>query len=82
MRILGRYTRTEDVEILKLAYDYHVHKLLSPVPDIRADDIKLLLEEAAQSNPKAKGANPRDFIDEAPVRDIVRSGFVDQLYKK
>jgi ABC-type nitrate/sulfonate/bicarbonate transport system substrate-binding protein len=82
MRILGRYTRTEDVEILKLAYDYHVHKLLSAVPDIRADDVKLLLEEAAQSNAKAKGANPRDFIDEAPVREVVRSGFVDQLYKK
>ncbi|HEX5019216.1 MAG TPA: ABC transporter substrate-binding protein [Candidatus Binatia bacterium] len=82
MRILGRYTRTEDVEILKLAYDYHVHKLLSAVPDIRADDVKLLLEEAVQSNPKAKGANPRDFIDEMPVREVVRSGFVEQIYKK
>jgi NitT/TauT family transport system substrate-binding protein len=82
MRILGRYTRTDDAEILKQAYDYHVHKLLSPVPDIRPDDIKLLLEEAALTNAKAKGANPQDFIDEAPVREVMRSGFVDQLYRK
>ena len=82
MRVLGRYTRTDDSEILKQAYEYHVYKLLSDVPEIRAEDVRLLLEEAAQANPKAKGANPRDFIDEGPVRDIVRSGFVDQIYKK
>jgi ABC-type nitrate/sulfonate/bicarbonate transport system substrate-binding protein len=82
MRILGRYTRTDDADILKQAYDYHVHKLLASVPDIRPDDIKLILEEAALTNPKAKGANPQDFIDEGPVREVVRSGLVDQLYRK
>ena len=70
------------LEILKQAYDYHVHKLLSPAPEIRPEDVKLLLEEAALTNPKAKGANPQDFIDERPVREVVRSGFVDQLYRK
>ena len=82
MRVLGRYTRTDDAEILKQAYDYHVHKLLSRTPEIRPDDVKLLLEEAALTNPKAKGANPQDFIDEAPVREVVRSGFVDQIYSR
>lgn len=82
MRILGRYTRTDDADILKQAYDYHVHKLLSRVPDIRAEDVKLLLEEATLTNAKARGAKPQDFIDEAPVREVVRSGFVDQLYRK
>jgi ABC-type nitrate/sulfonate/bicarbonate transport system substrate-binding protein len=82
MRILGRYTRTDDAEILKQAYDYHVHRLLSPAPDIRPEDVKLLLEEAALTNPKAKGANPQDFIDERPVREVVRSGFVDEVYRK
>jgi ABC-type nitrate/sulfonate/bicarbonate transport system substrate-binding protein len=82
MRILGRYTRTDDADILQQAYDYHVHRLLSRVPDIRPQDVKLLLEEAALTNAKAKGANAQDFIDEGPVREVVRSGFVDQLYGK
>jgi ABC-type nitrate/sulfonate/bicarbonate transport system substrate-binding protein len=82
MRVLGRYTRTDDQDILKQAYDYHVQRLLSRVPDIRPDDVRLLLEEAALTNPKARGANPQDFIDEGPVRDVVRSGFVDRLYGK
>ena len=81
-RILGKYTRTDDDDILRQAYDYHVNRLLSRVPDIRPDDVKLLLEEAAQNNPKAKGANPQDFIDDGPVKEVVRSGFVDQLYRK
>jgi hypothetical protein len=41
-----------------------------------------LLEEAALSSVKAKGANPQDFIDEGAVSEVVRSGFVDQLYRK
>ena len=82
MRILGRYTRTDDEEILKQAYHYHVDRLLSAIPEIRPDDVRLLLEEAALTNPKAKGASPQDFIDEGPVREVVRSGFVEQLYKK
>jgi ABC-type nitrate/sulfonate/bicarbonate transport system substrate-binding protein len=82
MKVLGRYTRTDDADILKQAYHYHVDRLLAPVPEIRPEDVRLLLEEAALTNPKAKGANPQDFIDEAPVRDVVRSGFVEQLYKK
>ena len=82
MKILGRYTRTDDADILKQAYHYHVDRLLSRVPDIHPDDVRLLLDEAALTNSKAKGANPQDFIDEAPVRDVVRSGFVEQLYKK
>lgn len=82
MRILGKYTRTDDDEILKQAYDYHVNRLLSRVPDIRPEDVRLLLEEAAQTNAKAKGANPQDFIEDGPVREVVRSGYVDQLYRK
>jgi len=45
------------------------------------EDVKLLLEKGV-TNPKAKGANPQDFIDERPVREVVRSGFIDQLYRK
>jgi len=82
MRVLGKYTRTDDADILRQAYDYHVNRLLSRVPDIRPEDIRLLLEEAAQTNAKAKGANPQDFIDDGPVREVVRSGFVEQLYRK
>jgi len=81
-RVLGKYTRTDDDDILKQAYHYHVDRLLSRVPEIRPDDIKLLLDEAALTNPKARGANPQDFIDEGPVKEVVRSGFVDQLYRK
>jgi ABC-type nitrate/sulfonate/bicarbonate transport system substrate-binding protein len=82
MRILGKYTRTDDQDILKQAYHYHVDRLLSRAPEIHSEDIRLLLEEASLTNAKAKGANPQDFIDENAVGEVVRSGFVDQLYRK
>jgi ABC-type nitrate/sulfonate/bicarbonate transport system substrate-binding protein len=82
MRVLGKYTRTDDDDILKQAYHYHVDRLLSRVPEIRPEDVKLLLEEAALTNPKARGARPQDFIDEGPVREVVSTGLVDALYRK
>jgi NitT/TauT family transport system substrate-binding protein len=82
MRVLGKYTRTDDDDILKQAYHYHVDRLLSRVPEIRPEDVKLLLEEAALTHPKARGAKPEDFIDEGPVREVIRAGFVDSLYRR
>jgi hypothetical protein len=43
--------------------------------------LKLVLEEVAMTVPKAKGANPASFIDGRAVKDVIASGFVEQLYR-
>jgi hypothetical protein len=50
-------------------------------PQIQPDDLKLVIEEIAVSNPKARGADPATFIDERVAREVEKSGFVDQLYR-
>ena len=77
---MKRYTRIEAADILKPAYDLHV-KLFPKVPEIFPDDVKLVLEEVALTNPKAKAADPAAFIDDRIVRELAKSGFVDQLYR-
>jgi NitT/TauT family transport system substrate-binding protein len=80
MEILKRYTRIDDPEILKPAYDQHI-KLFPRVPEIFPEDLKLVLEEVALTNPKAKTANPASFIDGRAVKEVIASGFVEQLYR-
>jgi NitT/TauT family transport system substrate-binding protein len=80
MEILKRYTRIDALDILKPAYDLHI-KLFPRVPEIFPEDLKLVLEEVALTNPKAKAANPASFIDGRAAKDVIASGFVEQLYR-
>ena len=80
MEIMRRYARIDDPEILKASYDLHVG-LFPRMPELRPEDLKLVIEEIALTNPKAKGADPAEFMDDRVVRDLAKSGFVEQLYK-
>jgi len=80
MEIFGRYTRITDPEVLKPAYDLHI-KLFPKVPEILPEDLRLVLEEISATQAEAKQANPADFIDDRITKELIKSGFADQLYK-
>jgi NitT/TauT family transport system substrate-binding protein len=80
MEILKRYTRIDAPDIIKPTYDLHV-KLFPKIPEIFPEDLKLVLEEVALTNPKAKGANPASFIDDRVLREVAKSGFAEQFYR-
>jgi ABC-type nitrate/sulfonate/bicarbonate transport system substrate-binding protein len=80
MEIFKRYTRVDAPDILKPAYDIHI-KLFPRVPEIFPEDLRLVLEEVALTNPKAASANPASFIDDRAAKEVVKSGFVEQLYR-
>ena len=73
MAITKRYARIDDPEILAAAYDLHV-KLYPRLPEIQAEDLKLVLEEIALTNPKARDADPavhrRSVGRKLPNRDL------------
>lgn len=80
MEIFRRYTRVDAPDVLKPAYDLHI-KLFPRVPEIFPEDLKLVLEEVALTNPKAAAANPASFIDDRAAKEVVKSGFAEQLYR-
>ena len=81
MEIFKRYTRIDAPDIVKPAYDLHI-KLFPSVPEIFPEDLKLMFEEVALTNPKVKTANPASFIDgRAVAKEVISSGFVEQLYR-
>jgi NitT/TauT family transport system substrate-binding protein len=81
LKILQRYTRMADREILKLAYDEYAQNVWPRVPGIEPDDIKLILEHLAQTNPKAREIQPAALIYNDLVENVTRSGIVERLYK-
>ena len=80
MEIMRRYARIDDAEILAASYDLNM-KLFPREPQLQPEDLKLVLEEIALTNPKAKSVEPATFIDDRVLRELARSGFAEQLYR-
>ena len=71
-----------DVKYLELSYNLLVDKFYNQVPYATPKAVETTLEFIAGEEPKAKGADPKQFIDESLVREIETSGFIKQLYEK
>ncbi len=79
MKILEKYTRTRDPRVLEETYQFYT-RLLDRVPYPTLEGIQMILDIAAKTNPAAKAKQPKDFVEERFLRELERSGFVDQLY--
>lgn len=82
IKVLSRYTRMSDMKVLAQTYDYHSRVIWPRVPEIQPEDLKLVLEELAETNPKAREIDPTELIYPSIVKDVVASGFVEKLYAR
>ena len=81
LKILQRYTRMADQEALKLAYDEYAKNVWPRVPAIEPEDVKLIVEHLAQTNPRAREIQPSALVYNNLVESVARSGIVEQLYR-
>jgi ABC-type nitrate/sulfonate/bicarbonate transport system substrate-binding protein len=81
LRVLGKHTRISDREILKQSYSYlRPYFLKVPYPSARA--IKDTLDILSREIPRAKDADPGEFIDNSVVKEIEASGYIENIYGK
>ncbi len=79
--ILAKRLKISDPEILDETYKAY-KKLTEKKPYPTLKGIAFQIEDAAKTNPKAKGMKPEDFINIALLKELDQSGFIDNLYKK
>jgi NitT/TauT family transport system substrate-binding protein len=82
IKILGRYTRLSDAKVLEQTYDFHSRVIWPRVPELQPEDLKLVLEELAGTNPKAREIDPSELIYGSLVKDVVASSFIERLYAR
>ena len=80
-KVLGKYLRTNDGDLLSETYDVQIAKYLLKVPLPSADNVKAVVEEIAERNPKAKDQDAKLFFDDRFVRQMESSGFIDSVYR-
>ena len=79
MNVIGKYTKTADRAMLdetQRVYAAAFERI--PYPNI--EDMKLGITQVAETNPRAKGADPKDFVNPRLLLEIEASGFVKRLY--
>lgn len=70
-----------DVRYLESSYNLLAAKYYNQVPYATPKAIETVLEFIAAEEPKAKGADPKSFVDDSIVREIEASGFIKMLYE-
>jgi hypothetical protein len=55
---------------------------VNQVPYATPKAVETTLEFIAGEEPKARGADPKQFLDESLVREVEASGFIKALYAK
>jgi NitT/TauT family transport system substrate-binding protein len=79
MKVIGKYTNTTDQNMLQETQRVYADAFQRiPYPNI--EDMKLGITQVSETNPRAKGADPKDFVDPRLLREIEASGFVKKLY--
>ena len=79
MKVIGKYTQTTDQKMLE-----ETHKVYTPAferaPYPEPEDLKLAIDQVSELNPRARGADPRDFVEPRFIREIEASGLIKRLY--
>ena len=80
-RVLGKNLRITDRSILDAAYNAEI-KALEPRLSIREESLQAILEDMAQTDPRAKKVKVQELVDSRYLDDMEKSGFFDQLWAK
>ena len=81
MRVIRKYTRVNDREILAGTYG-ESRDYLESVPYVSRKGLEMILAELGEKDLKARQAKPEDFLDMRFVAELEREGFFKKLREK
>jgi NitT/TauT family transport system substrate-binding protein len=78
-KVMGKYFRTDDRDILEESYDSVLKSNLSIPPYPSVQGIVTILQSIEKQNPKAKGAKAEEFYDSRLVKELEQTGFIKSV---
>ena len=80
LKVLRKYMRTDDQDVLNASYDYYVQRVIPKVPYVSEAGLQTVLDFIKEQNPQAASAKVQDFMDNRFVKELEDKGFVQSLY--
>lgn len=78
IKVIGKWTRTQDRETLESSYEYATNFIERP-PHLPYKAIENIISETADTDPRAKGRKAEEFIDSSIYNELDKSGFFKSL---
>jgi NitT/TauT family transport system substrate-binding protein len=78
MKVIGKYTKTNDRDALDAAYNFATTFVERP-PHLPYKAVETILTQIAEKDPRAKGFKAEDFIDSTFYIELEKSGFFKSL---
>lgn len=82
LRSIAKFTKLNDRAALEEAYNAYAVRFMARVPYPTLKGVEVILEDLARTNPKAKGADPKRFVEARYLKELEDNGFVGKLYGK
>jgi NitT/TauT family transport system substrate-binding protein len=78
IKVIGKWTRTQDRETLESSYEYATNFIERP-PHLPYKAIDTVLSQLAETNPRAKGRKAEEFVDASLYKELESSGYFNSL---
>jgi ABC-type nitrate/sulfonate/bicarbonate transport system substrate-binding protein len=78
---LEKYMKQKTTPAVERIYEVYATKYFKRAPEATPAAIQTILEELSATRPLPSGITPQRFAESRFIRDLVASGFVDNLYK-
>lgn len=82
LKVLSKYMRTGDSEILNASYDYYVGRVIPRTPYVSEKGLQAVIDFIRQRNPQAPNVKAQEFMDNRFVKELDDSGFIKALYSR
>jgi len=82
LRVLSKYMRTTDQEVLNASYDYYVGRIIPRTPYVSEKGLQAVIDFIRQRNPQTPNVKAQDFMDNRFIKELDESGFIKSLYVK
>jgi ABC-type nitrate/sulfonate/bicarbonate transport system substrate-binding protein len=81
IKALAKFTRVSNLKSVAEGYDYFV-KQLEPVPHPSVSAMQAVVDQIAESNPKARGIDAKNYVNDGYLKRLEDEGFVKKIWGK
>jgi NitT/TauT family transport system substrate-binding protein len=81
VKALAQFTRVQNLKAIQEGYDYFNHQL-QPVPYPSVDAMQAVVAQIAETNPKARNVDAKNYVSDRYLRRLEDDGFVKKIWRK
>jgi len=82
IKVLSKYMRTDDKDILNASYDYFVGRVIPRTPYVSEKGLQAVIDFIRQRNPQTPNVKVQDFMDNRFIKELDEGGFIKSLYSR